>query len=129
MTADLVAFLRARLDEDERVATSAPGPRWYLRENRDHMPVSYYLVADDATISVDGWIDPAARWHMLSHDPARVLREVEAKRRIVEVCWADLLDRGGGATEGLVDRPTWDVLTALAAVYDQHPDYSEEWRP
>ena len=60
---------------------------------------------------------------------ARVLREVEAKRRIVDVAaeCADGMWHTGytcGAENGYAD-----ILDHLAAVYADHPDYREEWRP
>src|SRR5690554_5666985 len=57
----LVEFLRAQLDEDERVARAADGE-------------SYWLDEGDATGDF-----------LHHHDPARVLAEVAAKRRILEL--------------------------------------------
>ena len=50
--------------------------------------------------------------HIARHDPARVLAECDAKRRIVE-------------RRNHLDGPT---LRALAAVYADHPDWREEWK-
>ena len=68
--------------------------------------------------------------HIALHDPARVLREVKAKRKILaaheksdggycELCYYGY---GGGS---------WPCPTvrALAAVYGDHPDYDKAWRP
>lgn len=49
------------------------------------------------------------------YDPLRVLAEVEAKRRIVR----ERNDEGDLQI----------VLQHLAAVYSDHPDYDEEWKP
>lgn len=67
--------------------------------------------------------------------PERVLRDVAAKRRIIDeiVPVIDELDalleseRGSGAykTSGESDR----LLKLLALLYADHPDYDEEWRP
>lgn len=62
-------------------------------------------------------------------DPARVLAECGAKRRIVER-WQKLLpldidDHPGFAGERL---GLARACQALAAVYADHPDYREEWR-
>lgn len=54
--------------------------------------------------------------HIARHDPARVLAECEAKRRIVE--WA---------SDGEGEFHWSTVLAPLAAVYADHPDYREEW--
>jgi hypothetical protein len=49
-------------------------------------------------------------------DPVRVMADCVAKRRIVERCDSD---HGLGRV----------VLAELAAVYANHPDYRDEWRP
>ena len=93
---DLVAFLRARLDEDERIARDGEGACWHVDYCDEDGPV-----------------------FMARFDPARVLREVEAKRRIVG--WAD--------SPALPDAEYFYVLTALALPYADHGDHREEWRP
>ena len=65
---------------------------------------------------IDG--DHIARW-----DPARVLAECEAKRRIIELC-------GGWVPDRDVSPLAADYILGLLAVpYAGHPDYDEEWRP
>ena len=98
----LVEFLRARLDEDEAAAKA-----WLPFGNPD----------------------AAARVHIARLDPGRVLREVEAKRRLIadyEVYDASARypDSEGGIAIGL---GTAVELAALA--YADHPDYDEAWRP
>jgi hypothetical protein len=71
----------------------------------------------------------------LSIDPAYVLAECEAKRRIINAAWADHLQiegewgygRGREDLSALNDYP--EVVTLLALPYADHPDYDEEWRP
>ena len=96
----LTDFLRARMAEDAAVAQAA---------GRDG-----YGAIDWAGES--GPTDV----HIARHDPARVLVECEAKRRIVEEY---TFDDGTPAREGE------NALLYLAAVYPDHPDYREEWRP
>ena len=60
--------------------------------------------------------------HIARHDPARVLAECEAKRRIVEL-FPDAAQDGDGWNDA-----GYSVLRDLAAVYADHPDYREEWR-
>lgn len=55
----------------------------------------------------------------------RVLAECEAKRRIVEAFSNDGVWRGHRAAERSQEVT---VLTALASVYSDHPDYDEAWR-
>ena len=54
-------------------------------------------------------------------DPARVLAECEAKRRIVQ--------RVVEAMDAPPDEWTYVILCDLALPYADHPDYREEWKP
>ena len=74
------------------------------------------------------WL-PTAR-HIARHDPARVLAECAAKRRIVEqceeMCERDRMDAGTGYWEVAADA-SLAAVRALASVYADHPDYRQEW--
>ncbi len=108
---DLVTFLRARLDEDETVSRAALGPT--------------VLIADDKLRPA-----PDQATHVRRHDPARVLREVEAKRRIVDR-YADVQDGWVAMDECpdcLFPGARW-LLQTLALSYSDHPDYRPEWAP
>lgn len=88
---DLIAFLRARLDEDREWAHDTECAR--------------------------------------QEDPARVLRDVEAKRAIVDLCeGADELDMSSPYDQG-----PWmaeQILRRLASAWSDHPDYdAERWAP
>jgi hypothetical protein len=68
--------------------------------------------------------------HVAEHDPARVLREIEAKRQIVEryeeLCAASKEDGLiGDVTEEYQDF----LLRLLALPYADRPGFREEWRP
>jgi hypothetical protein len=136
----LVAFLRARLEEDEQVASKAaglcgchpPAPSWTFG---DETTDGRILIADDPHPTLKRKI--GRRWnrsyeglfmaeHIVRHDPARVLTEVESKRRTI-----DLYEIAGTSPE--LDRDAWLVLSEtvklLALPYASHPDYREEWKP
>lgn len=102
----IVEFLRARLDEDEEAA----------RESR-----SILLIADSAACVADEQAMSTFR-HFERHPPPRVLREVEAKRDIVNaaVYWLD-----HGESEDVKTQAT-QTLESLAAVYAGHPD-APDW--
>jgi hypothetical protein len=114
----LADFLLARIAEDEAAARHAPGSGrdWQALEGRDEWAVVENATSLVAAQSRDPW------WarHIARHDPARVLAECDAKRRIVQdmpfvgECAAELLLRVG---------------QILALPYAAHPDYREEWRP
>ncbi|SFK92400.1 hypothetical protein SAMN05216275_14152 [Streptosporangium canum] len=136
---DLVAFLRARLDEDEQTARAAHGPNW----NAEKRDVAY---GDEWVVSAMTRADAA---HIARHDPARVLREVEAKRQIINehpalpgfkeghaytVC-TRCSDYRGDDDRSIGDRlirpaeAPCKTLRLLGLLYADHPDYRQEWNP
>ncbi|MEV6079673.1 DUF6221 family protein [Streptomyces sp. NPDC052069] len=147
---DLVQFLRDRLAEDERIARAAtPSPWEQTPEKVGCLASAEYWEVVDCTGT------PMAREnaeHVARHDPARVLREVEAKRRrltrhVPERRRLTLLDKDGGATsfgfyvctsctpnrtiehgQEVVEWPCLDVRDD-ALPYAGHPDYRDDWRP
>ena len=74
--------------------------------------------------------------HIARHDPARVLREVGAKRRIVDdhapdfdfYCQADSTCKDPNDPD-LREQMPCRYMRWLAAPYDDHPDYRSEWKP
>ena len=98
---------------------------------------------DDVVISATGYdassvnVSTADAAHIARWDPARVLAESEAKRRIVEVHKPYRRIYGLGCENCLqprhvsADVPGWpcESLRLLAAVYADHPDYDPAWRP
>jgi Family of unknown function (DUF6221) len=120
---DLVAFLSARLDEDEAAAVKArEGPRsQFVEADADIEPLLF---------------DEAGEFSL----PARVLREVEAKRAIL----TEHSPGNPALDPEQFERPTcgvchaggwdWDpenwpcpTVRAIAAVYRDHPDYDPAW--
>jgi hypothetical protein len=121
---DLVEFLRARLDEDKWAARNAAAdhPSW------TYDPEQFAVYTDGYPIASHRFGDPLAEVdgvHIARHDPARVLREVEAKRRLISEILAECEGAGFDHRRGIYGK----VLRSLAAPYADHPDYREEWRP
>ena len=109
MNDDLTTFLRARLDED----VQSQVPR--------------------AVSRAAGPINP--RYAGGPYDPVRVIREIEAKRQIIDHAeqWAQTLNyTPDGWTEATATAyrmaMEW-TLRQLALPYADHPDYRQEWRP
>lgn len=121
---DLVEFLTARLDEDEQVARAAiaPGPTgsWVVHVGR---AIGVVCTAESGQRVASVSRAPQSE-HIARHDPARVLADVEAKRRLLAVLDGDPFDALGA--EG-----AYKLLVAkhLAAPYADHPDYRPEWAP
>ena len=116
---DIVEFLRARLDEDEELARDAyyDGQKWVPEEEA-------VVAADrdlDPLLFLDRKCDAA---HAANWSPARVLREVEAKRRIVDLGWHHLGDEDYGWG---MEEAKRQVLAIMALPYADHPDYDPEW--
>lgn len=130
----LVAFLTARLGEDEAGARLAAreGGTWTQVD-----PVRYcgrIEAAGGVVVYDEGSPDEYQAPHIARHDPARVLREVAAKRAHIRAWGAitpdshDPIDdhdwREFGAREALKE-----VLRTDAAVYSSHAGYRPEWAP
>lgn len=120
MTADLAAWLLARLDEDEAAAREAQsvipdGEGWYR--------IAQEAIADPEFSRLHG----RAYKHIARHDPARVLAEVEAKRQIIRE-WRQVDELDQRKTS-----PAWARMTRvmwfLAQPYADHPDYDPSWAP
>lgn len=67
--------------------------------------------------------EPVQAAHVVYWAPARVLADVEAKRRVVAA-----IEKHRDGEWG--DDPIHErVLYALASAYSTHPDYSQRWKP
>jgi hypothetical protein len=138
---ELIEWLRTQFDEDERAAieaaraiadhTYAPvevdqhaeaARHWHARRWLYQSKISAAGEKDwqggspEVTDSV--WTEVGE--HIARHDPARVLREVEAKRRIVDLF---------GPRHERHDPDAFDLLMLLALPYSDRPGYQKVWRP
>lgn len=145
----LVAFLRARLDEDERAALAAKNEtgRWQwshdfggmcndpecpygmLQDQDEHGTVLMQVHGLDVT---DGW---QGAEHIVRHDPARVLREVAAKRKTLQRAVEAIAEAQGAGHWSAVEgefhgrsHAYQDVLRDLAEHWADHEDYQESWQ-
>lgn len=156
MTDDLVAFLRARLDDDEQAARRAcqyASPEWHLDEEFGETVLWWPpepRVAEEERcrglpVISDRWrgqtiesTGPDIAPHIARHDPARVLAEVDAKRRIMDeiapeaTALDETVDYSRRAEPRDLTREPYlgDLLLRhLALPFAGHPDFREEWRP
>lgn len=141
---ELVRWLGKQLDADERIARavedrSAPWDGQWMADGNSAVRtynghVLFYRHGS-------GPLKPGLTDHVAEWDPARVLRETDAKRRLLD-------EHKPGSPKG---RPTmerhcltcttaqaWDekaneanclTLRVLALPYSDRPGYREEWRP
>lgn len=77
---DLIAFVRAQLDADERVAQAAGGAWTALEISPAH--VTWEILRAGGVVAEAA--KPDAQ-HIALWDPARALAEIEAKRQILEL--------------------------------------------
>lgn len=141
---DLLAFVRARLDEREARAKAADvkqgdtawfvspvvasAPRHFtVRSAQDKRPIARAadLAGDDDADTVGILDGEAVAAHIADNDPAFVLADVVAKRQIIEQ-----YELAGGGMAGQILRNCLDTpIRLLALPYAGHPDYDERWRP
>ncbi|WP_137991242.1 DUF6221 family protein [Streptomyces vilmorinianum] len=143
---DLVQFLHARLDDDERVARRVFGSWREIGETGVIVTSDGQHAEECANGNWTGIAD-----HITRHDAARVLREVDAKRRIIEPYGIALKEREALRVEmrkllgndhdrfaklhreesELIETATRlkPVIKLLALPYAEHPGYRDEWRP
>jgi hypothetical protein len=99
----LTEFLLARITEDEAWA----GEALALSSIYAQDSLSWHWIAGH---------DDGSRWMTTSHDPARVLAECEAKRRIIAMDFEHYGEQQ-------------EVLLYLALPYVDHSDFRPEWKP
>ena len=125
---DLVQWLRAQLDEDARRASS-----WHTLECDIHA----YLQGDmDSVRATMSMFHEAPGAVCDCNVPARVLREIDAKRRILRALEsAEVALRNTEPGMEPHELMTGSVNSLRAAVrllalpYSDRPGYREEWRP
>lgn len=135
-TVTIADFLLARLAEDEAAAREATSGPWgraaidgqgFAVHRGEHETVALYCDRDNAE-------------HIARHDPARILRDVEAKRRVVELHKdPERVVKDPDAPEGLALAPggpclechhathPCPTLRALVSVYADHEDFDAGW--
>ncbi len=127
---ELVEWLRAQLDKDERIARavkdrSAPWDgQWMADGNSAVRTVNGHVLfyRHDSGPLKPGLADHAAEW-----DPARVLREIDAKRDLLRFA-EGVHDHHETFTTGVASRLEV-TLRLFAAAYADRPGYRDEWRP
>jgi hypothetical protein len=116
MMDDLITWLRAQIDDDEKYASAAI-------EEGERLGVTW----------PEAWGPNGAdmrirQLHIARHDPDRVLREVKTKRQIIDLFEAarafafrpDSPASGAALALG-------DAVASLALPFSDRPGYQEEW--
>lgn len=156
MTDDLIAFLRARLDEDEASARAATetsaSATWRYRDGADHVSSvevnehtpenaapwvreAWSPILTEANSYIGDHLDERMGTFVARNDPERALREAETKRRLVDL-HHDIEDVQEMLDLCAVCEPTGkypeypcQTIQLLALPYVDHSDYRAEWKP
>lgn len=134
----IVEFINARLDEEEAVASKAAtqtsqsgnrGPgEWWVKDAEPGSRRSSSV--GGCRVYTRGHEGSNLEWslasvqHIADHDPARVLREVTAKRALI-TSTVKRIEQGWGYHDN--EHMIAGDLAPLAAVYSDHPDYRTDW--
>jgi hypothetical protein len=130
----MVAFLCARLDEEEAAAKGPPGWRlehWTAVRYAEKASGRNWRVDAEPRCIVDAVAKEDAE-HIARHDPARAMREVAAMRahiRMWEAFAVNFTHVDETVFEFAKREALEDVLAHDAAVWSGHPDYRPEWKP
>ena len=154
---ELVRWLGEQLDEDERIAREAirvvgnvPGAaEWRFGNAFTDEGGTYWQITPltpavggvgpvelvGSGMSGGGAHEPEIARHAVEHDPARVLREIDAKRRIAELHEPADTDQADGPVcmtcdvlRGVEPAYPCRTLRLLALPYADRPGYRDEWR-
>jgi hypothetical protein len=138
---ELVAFVRRCLDEDERVALAAQAsgtPPWVNRVYAESDGYNTGSIKDASGYTVVHVEDQtpgfATAEHIARWDPARVLAEVKAKRRILDLYEAacaevrSFVTADQRAAARVAQFQLEAVITALAQPCAGREGWREEWQ-
>jgi hypothetical protein len=119
---DIVEFLTAQLDTDQARAEAArPGP-WFASGGVLSAAAGEYRddIGEIWDPNNDHGDDEATAAHIARHDPARVLADIAAKRKLLDLA----------AEMAAVDRWTEaeTIRRCVAAPYADRPGFNPSWR-
>lgn len=130
---DLVQWLGGQLGVDaaRAVAACEGGKGLWREEDPERYPGRIVDERGELVVYDSGAPSEGQGAHIAEHDPARVLREIDAKRQMLST-----IVEGVAAFDGMDPMTTVidadvgdDLLKLLALPYADRPGYREEWRP
>ncbi|MGW0015507.1 DUF6221 family protein [Streptomyces tendae] len=127
MNDEFLQWLREQLDDDAELAAS--GETWTAFDESTQGTRRV-----DVDHSIERVVACTRAWrglHIARHDPARVLREIDAKRQVIARYEQvdQLHESGAGNGAGAMRAGLLYCLMAYATVYADRPGYRDEWRP
>ncbi len=129
MDRDLTDFLWLRVTEDHETAqrpTDAPWakPTWALRRDDDD---DAYVDLGTQHLDRESSLNEDELTHIARHDPTRAFAEVELLKWLLAE--HELRADGDGGYVCAVDGEDCGTLRRMAALYADHEEYRQEWRP
>jgi hypothetical protein len=116
MIEELVAFVRARVADDMQLARDAGGEAWH-RPDDEWSPGLIENCRGEAVTHGTRSPTPMEAQHIVRHDPRHALRRCQAFSRMAAIVAED-----DGASNALAT-----VLVDVARVWQEHPDFRDEW--
>ncbi|MGW3025843.1 DUF6221 family protein [Streptomyces sp. NPDC001221] len=132
---ELVRWLDEQLAEDERIAQAAPLGPWSMDGAGSIVDADGERVVPSVGGTLNGrvsrWPEGPAAAQILGHDPARVLREIDAKRRLLAIHrpYVPEPDQACLGCAGGIMFTSCPVVRLLALPYADRPGYRDDWRP
>jgi hypothetical protein len=147
---ELAEWLRAQIDEDERVARACRHAHWRViagaltGDDGPSEPIGWTAVDSDGSVSRGS--GPGRHWahlaqgvqihdpdgsvldHAARQDPERALAEVKTKRLILDLHRPDVEGGHDPICNVCLYTPPCETIRALAVSYAGEPGYREEWR-
>lgn len=129
---ELMAFAHARVDDEERLASAAIQGPWRTGEIADHLvddviygtsPIVSTKIVQVANLEM-AWQKEENAAHITHHDPARVLRDVQARRTTLVRCQEEMLS-GIPRLVWFAKMTVWEMAQRWA----DHEAFKEGWRP
>ncbi|WP_416476984.1 DUF6221 family protein [Streptomyces sp. LKA04] len=127
---ELVVWLRAQLDEDERIARAATAGPWTQSGIGEYGWGVSFSVPGAGVEADDSDQGRADADHIAEHDPARVLREIDAKRLAIDHYQRIFQHAVDGADSYVrIAAALSRQIQIMASVYADRPGYRQSWRP
>lgn len=131
---ELSEFLAKRLDEDEAVAKDVPtdlvGHDWTTREGAGYTGGRVFHVGGNTPwqfVALADSHDEAVAAHIARHDPARVLREVAAKRELLAQT-AEMRNLASSTEAWFLLDMADNIERQLAVPYVEYSEFEPAWR-
>lgn len=132
MATDPVAFAEARLDEEYASADmlAVQGNRWYVDKDDSSIVRSTFWHVAARCSEEELAAGDRRTGHIARYDPARVHREIEAKRAILRAYKLAIAHGNDSQLDAEILREyRTEIIPPILAVWSDHPDYRAACRP